>query len=99
MHPLEFLQAWYQAQSNGHWERAHGITIESLDTPGWLVCIDLEDTPLENQALPVVAREASGRDWLVCEVKQNRFVGQGDPEKLLAILQIFQAWAEAATLK
>jgi hypothetical protein len=94
MHPLQFLQAWYQARSNGLWERTHGVTIESLDNPGWMVTIDLEGTPLENRAMPLLQREASPLDWLVCEVNFNRFRGQGDPAKLLPILQVFQAWAE-----
>ena len=96
MSPVEFLQAWYRAQSNGHWERSHGITIESLNNPGWLVTIDLDGTALENRTMPAVARETSQRDWMVCEVDRNQFRGQGDPEKLVSILEIFQAWAESA---
>ncbi len=95
MHPVEFLQAWYQTQSNGHWEQSHGITIESLDNPGWLVTIDLDGTPLENQAMPTVALDVSKRDWLFCEVNRNRFRGEGDPGKLLPIIRIFQTWAES----
>jgi hypothetical protein len=102
MDPLQFLQAWYHSNANsnananadGHWERSHGVTIESLDNPGWLVTIDLEGTPLEKRAMPPVAMEVSKRDWLLCEVDHNRFRGQGDPEKLLPILQVFQTWAE-----
>jgi hypothetical protein len=96
MHPVEFLQAWYRAQTNGDWERSHGITIESLDNPGWLVNIDLDGTPLENQAMPTIQLETSARDWLLCEVDRKRFCGQGDPAKLLPILQIFQTWAQTA---
>ncbi|MGD0134481.1 MAG: immunity 53 family protein [Bryobacteraceae bacterium] len=96
MPPVEFLQAWYRAQSNGLWEHSHGITIESLNNPGWLVTIDLDGTPLENRTMPAVARERSQRDWMVCEVDRNQFRGQGDPEKLVSILEIFQAWAESA---
>jgi hypothetical protein len=96
MPPVEFLQTWYRAQSNGHWECSHGITVESLNNPGWIVTIDLEGTPLENRAMPSVAREISQRDWMVCEVDHNQFRGQGDPEKLVSILEIFQAWAESA---
>jgi hypothetical protein len=33
---------------------------------------------------------------MVCEVDRNQFRGQGDPEKLVSILEIFQAWAESA---
>ncbi len=96
MPPVEFLQTWYRAQSNGLWERSHGITIESLNNPGWLVTIDLDGTALENRTMPAVARETSQRDWMVCEVDRNQFRGQGDPGKLVSILEIFQAWAESA---
>jgi hypothetical protein len=96
MQPVEFLQSWYQARSDGSWERTHGITIETLDSPGWLVTIDLEGTPLEDRPMPAIDRQVSQRDWLICEVSRNGFRGQGDPDKLLAILEIFKAWAEAA---
>jgi hypothetical protein len=100
MHPVEFLQAWYQAQSNGEWEHAHGVTIETLDTPGWLVTIDLAGTELDGRNMPTLQRERSPTDWLLCEVDHNQFQGQGDPQKLLAVLEIFQRWAgEAAKLK
>lgn len=93
--PLQFLQAWYRARSNGHWERCYGITIESLTIPGWLVAIDLEETPLDNLAMQPIRREVSPNDWLVCEVDHNQFRGQGDPEKLGPIIQIFQSWVES----
>jgi Immunity protein 53 len=102
MHPLEFLQAWYQDRSNGHWEQSHGVTIESIDNPGWVVTIDLSGTPLEDQSMPAIERDVSKRDWLLCEVERNQFRGQGDPGKLLSILQIFQVWAapaEATTIE
>ena len=97
MHPVEFLQAWYQAQSDGHWERTHGITIESLDNPGWLVTIDLEGTRLANREMAPLQRDVSAQDWLVCEVSHQRFCGQGDPGKLLGILRIFQTWVETGS--
>jgi hypothetical protein len=103
MHPVEFLQTWFQAQSDGEWEQSHGVTIETLDDPGWLVTIDLDGTPLENRSMPAIERDISKLDWLVCEVDRNRFRGQGDPGKLLSILETFQRWAEAragtATIK
>ena len=100
MQPLDFLQSWYRAQSNGEWEHVHGVTIETLDNPGWLVTIDLVGTPLENEPMPPVRQERSPHDWLVCEVEHRQFRGQGDSQKLLAILQVFQNWAaEAAKVK
>jgi hypothetical protein len=95
MHPVEFLEAWYQAHCNGRWEQGHGVTIESLDGPGWIVTIDLAGTPLENTPMTPVVNDRSKRDWLFCEVTRNRFRGQGDPEKLLSIIRAFQTWAES----
>lgn len=91
--PLEFLQTWYQSQCNGYWEHASGVTIETLDKPGWLVTIDLAETPLEAHFLLPFRRENSLEDWITCEVIDHRFVGQGDATKLTEILERFAAWA------
>ena len=94
MDPIEFLQHWYRAQVNGEWEHARGVTIETLDNPGWRVTIDLVETTLEGVPMASVRREKSAQDWLVCEVERDRFLGNGDSRKLLPILQVFQSWAE-----
>ena len=96
MDAIEFLQSWYRAQTNGEWEHARGVTIETLDNPGWRVTIDLVGTPLQSVAMSTVQREKSPQDWLVCEVERDQFRGNGDPQKLLVILQLFQRWAEEA---
>src|SRR5437773_780852 len=97
MHPVEFIQSWYQAQSNGEWERTHGVTIETLETPAWMVTIDLSGTALDNLTMARVQQDRSENDWLPCEVEQNQFCGQGDSRKLLTILEIFQRWATTAS--
>ena len=97
MNPVEFLQSWFQAQANGEWERVRGVTIETLDTPGWMVTIDLAGTQLDGRMMTSIQKERSQSDWLVCEVEQNQFRGQGDSQKLVAILDIFQRWASASS--
>jgi len=37
MDPFEFIQSWYRDQVNGEWEHTSGVTIETLDNPGWMV--------------------------------------------------------------
>ena len=96
MNPVEFLQSWYQAQANGEWERAHGGTIETLDTPAWMVTIDLAGTALDGRSMLTVQNERSPSDWLLCEIDHNQFCGQGDSQKLFAILEVFQRWASEA---
>jgi hypothetical protein len=97
MNPVEFLQSWFQAQTDGQWERVRGVTIETLDTPGWMVTIDLAGTQLDGRMMASIQKERSESDWLVCEVEQNQFRGQGDSQKLVAILDIFQHWASASS--
>jgi hypothetical protein len=94
MDALEFLQSWYRAQVNGEWEHSRGVTIETLDNPGWRVTIDLVETPLQGVSMTPVRRQKSAHDWLVCEIERDQFRGNGDARKLLAILEVFQSWAE-----
>ena len=68
----------------------YGVTIETLDNPGWFVSIDLIHTPLSDRQMSPLRDENSEDDWLVCEVENKQFRGQGDPAKLSAILQVFQ---------
>lgn len=46
---LERLERWYAAQCNGDWEHTYGITIETLDNPGWTFKVELRDTYLSGQ--------------------------------------------------
>jgi hypothetical protein len=65
-----------------------------------MVTIDLAGTGIDGRTIVVIQAERSADDWLLCEVEQNQFRGQGDSQKLLVILEIFQRWASgAATLK
>jgi hypothetical protein len=90
---LEFLEGWYRQRCNGEWEKVNGVTIETLSTPGWLVIIDLVETPLENQVMPEVRYQRSDQDWLLCQVLHGKFHGEGDTSKLGEILKIFERWA------
>ena len=95
---LEFLESWYRTQCNGCWEHGNGITIETLDNPGWMVTIDLMETTLENQPMQPVRQERSDKDWMMCTVEHNRFRGQGDSTKLNEILEVFSRWAESRSV-
>lgn len=39
---IEWLQRWFADQCNGEYEDGPGIRIETLETPGWWLAIDLE---------------------------------------------------------
>lgn len=89
----KFLESWYEAQCNGTWEHANGVTIETLAGAGWLVTIDLQETPLEARPMREFSAQRSDKDWMVCRVEHNQFRGEGDPKKLSAILRVFETWA------
>lgn len=102
LNSIEWLQAWYQAQCNGEWEQSSGISMESLDNPGWCVRVDLHGTALENVPMVDVSVGQINHDgldgeqnWLHCQVDDSRFVGAGGPVSLLAICDAFRQWAES----
>ena len=45
---LSWLQQWYSAHCDGEWEHGPGITIETIDNPGWSMTILVEGTELES---------------------------------------------------
>ncbi|KAA9333580.1 immunity 53 family protein [Adhaeribacter soli] len=85
---LDRIQDWYRNNCNGDWEHGFGIKIETVDNPGWSVEIELEDTALENAQLRK-QYDNGAEDWLFIEIKQKKFLGAGDPNKLNEIFRIF----------
>ncbi|MEM8505284.1 MAG: immunity 53 family protein [Cyanobacteria bacterium P01_D01_bin.1] len=92
---LDDIQDWYSAQCDEDWEHSFGITIETLDNPGWAVKIDLEGTLLEAKEFHKIAKEETEDSWLVCKVEGKKFVGYGDPSRLEEVLLLFLQWAKS----
>lgn len=87
---LVALESWLNSQVDGQWEHQYGVSIESLDNPGWLVKIDLTGTNLariDNDELLV--EQQDGELWIRCEVKENTFLGYGSVLSLDKIIQTF----------
>jgi hypothetical protein len=95
MSSLRALEAWYAAQCDGDWEHSFGITIETLDNPGWAVRIDLADTPLAGRPFEQVRIDRSPDDWLRCSVEAEVFKGAGGPGNLHEIVDVFDRWAKS----
>ena len=79
---------------DGGWEHSYVIIIDTLDNPGWCVRIDLVGTELEGRTFDRIENLDIDDDWMVCEVKNRKFIGSGDPSKLVKILQVFRDWVE-----
>jgi hypothetical protein len=95
MSPLQALEAWYTSRCDGDWEHSFGVSIESLDNPGWAVRIDLAETPLAGRAFKAVQIDRSSDDWFRCSVDADVFTGCSGPGNLHEVLDIFARWAKA----
>ncbi|WP_353573111.1 immunity 53 family protein [Candidatus Albibeggiatoa sp. nov. BB20] len=85
---FNMLNQWYESQCDGEWEHTYGIIIETLDNPGWRVCIDMQD--LEGciaKFTPIVKEEQNG--WVSINIQNGVFIGAGDPNKLEFIIKTF----------
>src|SRR5262245_8145932 len=87
---LDWLQGWYTSQCDGEWEHEHGITIATLDNPGWSVEIPLAETVLSDRLRVKGERHLSEHNWLVYEVKDVKFKGFCGPENLSDLLDVFR---------
>ena len=101
MNALERLQDWYAVQCDGVWESDRGITVETLDNPGWRVVVDLTGTELENVSFEEFVVERLEDDWVHARVVETsetavrrRFEVFCGPKSLTEALDIFLDWAE-----
>ena len=89
------LQDWYSERCDGNWEHAHGISIETLDNPGWCVRIDLKDTEWADVLFEEINLQKAPSDWVRCVKEGCQFKGDGDPSKLEFILDRFLTYVKA----
>jgi hypothetical protein len=93
---FEWLQAWYNQWCDGDWEHTYGITIATIDNPGWSIDIDLTGTELQNKELGRVLIERSDSDWLWFTVENQTFQGRGGIFNLDELIGRFRAWTAAS---
>lgn len=95
MEIVSWLQNWYNSNCDGSWEHMYGVSIDTLDNPGWKVEINLQYTCLENKAFQNVFIDNGDEDWLKCIVQNSVFQGFAAPKRLIDILNIFREWSES----
>ncbi len=91
---LTWLQAWYATQCDGDWEHGAGISIGTLDNPGWTVRIDLADTEASGRILDHIEIHRSEHDWVNLWVVDDRFEIACGPLNLGEALHEFRLWIE-----
>lgn len=82
------IQNWYQTNCNGNWEHSYGISIQTIDNPGWNIKIDLSETSLENLEFSTKIDNGSV-DWMIISAKDKVFEAFCDPGKLTTVLGVF----------
>lgn len=88
--PLTRLQDWYRYQADGRWEHHYGISITTLDNPGWCLSIDLDSTTLSNRPFKNIKYRGSvTADWFDCYVRDNKYQACSGPMMLGEIISIF----------
>ena len=95
MNNFLWLEQWFQTQCESAWERSRGIVLETLDTPGWQLSIDLNKTPyggLQNVSMKQL--HLSESEWMICRMQNGVFLGSGGPLMLGPIVQTFRNWIE-----
>jgi hypothetical protein len=87
---LKWFQEWYRAQCNLAWEHGPVIAIQNLDDPGWIFSIDLKGTSAEGATMPYYSRDQGDDDWIICHLEDGEFRCNGDPTKLVEMLELFR---------
>lgn len=87
---LDWLEDWYLSMCDGDWEHNYGITIETLDNPGWDLTIDLVNTGIELKDEKWNLIEESENNWYGYKITNNVFNAAGDPKKLNFLISLFR---------
>jgi hypothetical protein len=98
MDQLTWLSQWYAKQCNGEWKHGYGVKIDTMDNPGWMLRINLEETELENR--PFQGRQsgevseqydpAQVESWWLCRVEKKQLVAYCGAHDLNAAISIFR---------
>jgi hypothetical protein len=64
---VSWLETWLDSHADGEWEHSHGLRIDTLDNPGWLITVDLS----EEASVKPSAWERSDTDWLRATVNDG----------------------------
>ena len=99
MNNFLWLEQWYLDQCNGTWEHTYGVHIDTLDSSGWRVRIDLRETPYDGLPNAILKQiQANDRDWMTCHLVASVFEAHGGPLMLGPIIQTFRSWIETVGL-
>lgn len=78
---LDRLQDWYLSMCDGDWEHEFGISIKTLDKPGWSIQVEKESLP-EDFVDPLIWEERSEDDWISIRFQEEQLCVSCGPRNL-----------------
>jgi hypothetical protein len=97
MDDLLWLTQWISSHFDGEWEHEHGVTLESVDNPGWMLRIDLDGTGVNPAHFKPVALQRSDSDWIEAKIENGAFLGGAGPNNLPELLHLFRSFIDPDT--
>ena len=91
---LTRLQNWYSSQCDEDWEHSHGVKIDTLDNPGWMLTIDLVDTELASRSMQREIVQRTKENWIQREIGDGKYLACGGPHNLEEMVEAFLSFAE-----
>jgi hypothetical protein len=92
---LERFQRWFDSMTDGDWHHTYGVSITTIDNPGWSLRVELSDTYLfDRQFDEKKIQRKTDNDWLLCRKDDGVFQAYGGPENLDEMISLFLDWAE-----
>ena len=95
---LVWLSDWYEANCDGDWEHNAGISISSLDNPGWCFKVNITDT-LCSGKLVSISNFQSEIDWYEIKSDGYTFTAVGDTSKLIFLIEHFRDFVNSSSSK
>jgi Immunity protein 53 len=91
---LGALQAWFAAHCDGNWEQEYGVTIGTVEDPGWELRVDVVGTPLAGSELLRERTVRTAENWFEARCDGYTFHAVGGPHNLDELLDSFMSFAE-----
>jgi len=88
MNNLKLIQNWYVSKCDGEWEHQYGLTLETVDNPGWRIEIDGESG---KKPIKINVDRDDG-DWFFVNAAENKLKGSCGAENLEELLDHVAKW-------
>lgn len=90
MDNLLWLQEWYANQSIEHVGKRISINIHTAEKSAWHIEIELKYTKHKGLSFKKLREEKTKYNWYEYEIKDKKFVGKGDFNKLNVLIEKFR---------